>query len=159
MFKNKRSFFERLTGSVPAFNPETNPGPAERPLAVTNNHSPNREWLRENAEEGELSVDVYQTPSEIVVKAMISGVKPEDLNISIAREMVTIRGKREETEVISDGDYFQRELYWGAFSKTILLPAEVEPEEAEAIERHGLLTVRLPKIDRQKIQKLKVKSM
>ncbi|MEK7209194.1 MAG: Hsp20/alpha crystallin family protein [Patescibacteria group bacterium] len=157
MFKNKRSFFERLTGSVPAFNPEANPVSDRRPVETGTNA--NHEWLRENAEEGELSVDVYQTATEIVVKAMISGVKPEDLSISIAREMVTIRGKREETEIISDGDYFQRELYWGAFSKTILLPAEVEPEEAEAIERHGLLTIRLPKIDRQKIQKLKVKSM
>jgi len=160
MFKNKRSFFERLTGSVSAFNPEVNSSAVPTPRTISATVDPNAsDWLHDNAEEGELSVDVYQTPTEIVVKAMISGVKPEDLNISISREMVTIRGKREETEVVSGADYFQRELYWGAFSKTILLPAEVEPEEAEAIERHGLLTLHLPKIDRQRVQKLKVKSM
>jgi len=94
-----------------------------------------------------------------VVKAMISGVRPEDLNISITREMVTIKGKREETETVTGPDYFQQELYWGSFSKTILLPAEVEPEEAEAVERHGLLTIRLPKVDRQRVEKLKVRSI
>ena len=73
--------------------------------------------------------------------------------------MVTIKGKREETETISGGDYFQQELYWGSFSKTILLPSEVEPEEAEAVERHGLLTIRLPKVDRQRVERLKVRSV
>src|SRR3989344_3042450 len=157
MFKNKRSFFERLTGSVSVFNGAPDNGPAAANTETTVRGGP--DWLKDNAEEGELAVDVYQTPDAIVVKAMISGVKPEDLNISISREMVTIRGKREEMDAVSNADYFQKELYWGTFSKTILLPAEVEPEEAEAIERHGLLTLHLPKIDRQKIQKLKVKSM
>ena len=157
MFKNKRSFFERLTGSISVFN--QNPNPAAADIKTETAIHANHDWLGEGAEEGELTVDVYQTPAEIVVKAMISGVKPEDLNISISREMVTIRGKREETEIVNEADYFQKELYWGAFSKSILLAAEVEPEEAEAEERHGLLTIRLPKIDRQKVQKLKVRSI
>ncbi|MBI2097766.1 MAG: Hsp20/alpha crystallin family protein [Candidatus Vogelbacteria bacterium] len=156
MFKNKRSFFERLTGSISVFNQEPAPG-AEIKTETT--IRANHDWLKEGAEEGELAVDVHQTPTEIVVKAMIAGVKPEDLNIVISRETVTIRGKREEIEVVNEADYFQKELYWGAFAKTILLPAEVEPEEAEAVERHGLLTIRLPKIDRQRVQKLKVKSI
>ena len=94
-----------------------------------------------------------------MIKAIIGGVRPEDLNISITREMVTIKGKREETETVNGPDYFQRELYWGSFSKTILLPSEVEPEEAEAVERHGLLTIRLPKVDRGRVQKVKVRSI
>ena len=76
----------------------------------------------ENAEEGELAVDVYQTPDAIVVKAMIAGVKLDDLDVSISRDTVTLRGKRQdEREVVSD-DYFFRELYWGSFSRIILLP-------------------------------------
>ena len=158
MFNNKRSFFERITGSISSFN-----GGRENEavnLAVGKPAGPrNDNWIKEEAEEGELAVDVFQTPTEIVVKAMISGVRPEDLNISITREMVTIKGKREETETVTGPDYFQQELYWGSFSKTILLPAEVEPEEAEAVERHGLLTIRLPKVDRQRVEKLKVRSI
>jgi HSP20 family molecular chaperone IbpA len=80
-----------------------------------------------------------------VIKTIVAGVKPEDLDISISRDMVTIRGKREEVREVSDEDYFHRELYWGSFSRTILLPEEIDVEAAEASERHGLLTVRLPK--------------
>ena len=158
MFKNKRSFFERITGSISSFNGGREDEAVN--LAVGKPAGPrNDNWIKEEAEEGELAVDVFQTPTEIVVKAMISGVRPEDLNISITREMVTIKGKREETETVTGPDYFQQELYWGSFSKTILLPAEVEPEEAEAVERHGLLTIRLPKVDRQRVEKLKVRSI
>lgn len=158
MFKNKRSFFERITGSVSSLNGEAGERKSGLP-AGTSGGSPDNNWMKEEAEEGELAVDVFQTPAEIVVKAMIGGVRPEDLNITITREMVTIKGKREEAETVNGPDYFQQELYWGSFSKTILLPSEVEPEEAEAVERHGLLTIRLPKVDRGRVQKIKVRSI
>ncbi len=150
--QKKRSFFERITGSVSVHDDEE-----LTPVPVA--ASGKEHWLEDSAEEGELAVDVYQTPSEIVIKAMVSGVKPEDLNIAITRDMVTIKGKREAAREINEDNYFQRELYWGAFSRTILLPAEVEVEEAEALEKHGLLTLRLPKIDKDKTQNLKVKSL
>lgn len=114
--------------------------------------------VQEEPEEGELSVDVYQTPSHIVIKAMIAGVKPEDLDISITRDMVTIRGKRERHTEGGNGEYFFEELYWGAFSRTIVLPQEVDIEDAEAAEKHGLLIIRLPKLDKGRQAKLKVKS-
>ena len=116
--------------------------------------------LSEEEEEpaGELAVDVYQTPTHIVIKAMIAGVKPDDLDVSITRDMVTIRGKRERHTEGTAGDFFFQELYWGAFSRTIVLPQEVEIEEAEAAEKHGLLVVRLPKLDKGRQAKLKVKS-
>lgn len=151
-FPKKRSFFERLTGSFAA-------PPEEIVVGEPAANTKSRDWLEENQEEGELAVDVYQTPSEIVIKTMISGVKPEDLDITITREMVTIKGKRELGREIIAEDYFQRELYWGSFSRTILLPAEIDVEESEAVEKHGLLTLRLPKIDKKKTQNLKVKSV
>lgn len=156
MFKNKRSFFERITGSVSFDDKDFNEIPLPAETEATNKNS---DWLKENAEEGELAVDVFQTPNEIVIRAMISGVKPEDLSISISRELVTIKGRRDETERVAENDYFQKELYWGAFSRTILLPSEIETDEADATEKHGLLTLRLPKIDKQRIQKLKIKSL
>ena len=107
---------------------------------------------------GELAVDVYQTPTHIIIKAMIAGVKPEDLDVSITRDMVTIRGRRERHTESSHGDFFFQELYWGAFTRTIVLAQEVEIEDAEATEKHGLLTIKLPKLDKGRQAKLKVKS-
>lgn len=114
-------------------------------------------WMEE--EEGQLTVDVYQTPGDIIVQTMVAGVRPEDLQINIARDMITIKGKREENRTINEDNYFTKELYWGAFSRTILLPQEIETEEAEATERHGLLTIKLPKIDKDRKMNLKVKSI
>ncbi len=158
MFKNKRSFFERITGSISSMNSGGSNEELSLPLAKIGGEGDGN-WTKEDTEEGELAVDVFQTPTEIVIKAMIGGVRPEDLNISSNRDMVIIKGKREDTETATAGDYFKQELYWGSFSKTISLPAEVEPDEAEVSERHGLLTIRLPKVDRSRIQKLKVRSI
>ncbi len=72
--------------------------------------------------------------------------------------MVTIKGKREEAREVSEDDYFHRELYWGSFSRTILLPEEIDVEAAEATERHGLLMIKLPKIDKRRQTKLRVKA-
>lgn len=107
--------------------------------------------------EGQLSVDVIQTPDDIIIKTIVAGVSPEDLDVSISRDSVTIRGSREDDVMVSDNDYIHREVSWGSFSRTISLPAEVEVEEAEASERHGILTIRLPKIDKERQTKLQVK--
>lgn len=116
-------------------------------------------WIDEESEkEGELTVDVYQTPDMIVVKSMIAGVRPEDLDVTITRDVITIRGKREEEKVENDDDFFVRELYWGSFSRTIQLPEEIDVDEAEAIEKHGLLILKLPKLDRKRQSRLKVKT-
>ncbi len=154
MSKDKRSFFERLTGSINI----------EEEAEVKKSGAPavgerDNVWIEEDNEEAQLTVDVYQTPNEIIVKSIVAGVKPDDLQISITRDMVTIKGKREENRETVDDDYFHKELYWGSFSRTVMLPQEVNPEEAEAIEKHGLLIVRLPKLDKAKQTKLKVRSI
>ena len=168
MSKDKRSFFERLTGAVhidddlEPSTPVRKISPAGRASSSSRNDRAEAadkkdDWTDEEAE-GQLTVDVYQTATDIYIKTMISGVKPDDLDISITRDMVTLKGKREATRDIAEDDYFFKELYWGAFSRTILLPQEVEVEEAEATEKYGLLTIRLPKIDKGRQTKLKVKS-
>ena len=151
----KRSFFERLTGSVKMS--EEKSSEKEIPIATDTN---SEVWQTNHEEtDGELALDVYQTASEIIVQTFVAGVKPEDLEINITRDMLTLRGKRVESKTSKDDDYFSKELYWGSFSRAISLPQEIDPEEAEAIERHGLLTIRLPKIDKNKKSNLKVKSL
>lgn len=149
MQPSKKSFFERLTGTVKL----------EEEEAVEEVEEASRGLMEESEEEGQLTVDVFQTPDEIILKTMVAGVRPEDLDINITRDMVTIRGKREEVAEIHEHDYFHRELYWGSFARTVMLPEEIEVEEAEAIERHGLLTIKLPKVDKSKQNKLRVKSV
>ncbi len=107
--------------------------------------------------EGQLTIDVYQNPDEIIVESTIAGVKPEDLDIAITNEAVTIRGKREKQETIKDEDYFYQECYWGKFSRSIILPQEIDSEKATASLKNGILTIKLPKLNRQKTKKLKVK--
>ncbi len=164
MAREKKSLFGWLSGGADADysfeDLDSGAGyGAKVTLSPTRSSAP-EEAIEEEAQEGELAVDVYQTPTHIVIKAMIAGVKPEDLDVSITRDMVTIRGKRERhTEGGSpSGDFFFQELYWGSFTRTIVLPQEVEIEEAEATEKHGLLTIRLPKLDKGRQAKLKVKS-
>lgn len=115
------------------------------------------EWIDDDYEEGQLSIDVYQTPETIVVKSTIAGVRPEDIDISINNDMLTIRGKREEKETIEDKDYLYRECYWGSFSRSIILPVEVKAEEIEAILENGVLTVILPKSKATKQISVKIK--
>src|SRR3989344_5965428 len=153
MAQNKKSFFERLTGTINMADVGNGNETEERVPTKSEKAS----WLDEDNGVGQLGVDVYQTPENIFIKAMVAGVKPEDLDVSITRDMVTIKGKREEARTVSEDDYFVKELYWGEFSRTILLPAEVEAENAEAFEKHGLLIIRLPKINKDKQTKLRVK--
>lgn len=106
---------------------------------------------------GELAVDVYSVTGAIIVKCMTAGVRKGDLDVSITRESITIRGHRDDDMAVMDDRYYHRELYWGPFSRTIILPEEIDVEEAEATEEHGLLTIVLPLIDKNKEAKLKVK--
>ncbi len=118
-----------------------------------------RDWIEEENEEGQLMIDVYQTSDEVVVQSMVAGVDHNDLHVSINREMVTISGRRQHPRGIKEDDYFYKELYWGPFSRTILLPQEIDPEAAEAVEKNGLLTLNLPKIDKNKQKEVKIKSI
>lgn len=150
--KNKRSFFERLTGAVRLEDEEGLPDELSK-AAV----SEKQNLFEESDEEAQLSIDVYQTPSEIVIKTMVAGVRPEDLDVSITRDSVTIHGERSEDRTVSGDDYLHRELFWGAFSRTIQLPEEIDVDEAEALEKYGMLILRLPKLDKNKETKLRVK--
>lgn len=156
----KRSFFERLSGSAhdeyDSFEDETpealpTKSRAERGAsALTDDAGP--------VSEGQLPIDVYQTPSEIIVHAFVAGVRPDELSVSIRRDMVEIEGSRMERSQISEPDYFSRELFWGSFSRSILLPQEVDVEASTAAAKDGLLTITMPKLDKARQTKLRVKA-
>jgi len=146
----KKSFFEKLTGIIRVDD--------DKQELESESDVENELQDAESEEEGQLAVDMYQTPSEIIIKTMIAGVKQEDLDISITRDMVVIKGHREESNDTAGNDYFHKELYWGSFSRTIILPQEIDVDESEAINKNGLLVIRMPKIDKHRQAKLKIKS-
>lgn len=173
MRKERKSFFEKLTGAINVdeeeydldedFDDNYARRPKERRVLHERQAAPQsfqeeaRPFIRDEFFEGQLAVDVIQTPDDVLIKTIVAGVSPEDLDVSISRDSVTIRGTREENLAAHDNDYIHREISWGAFSRTVSLPAEIETEEAEAIERHGILTIRLPKINRERQTKLEVR--
>jgi len=112
------------------------------------------DWL---GSEGELTVDVYQTDKEIVIQSAVAGVEPEDLDISIEKDMVIIKGKREKQFEEKEKNYFYQECYWGQFSRKIILPAEVNSSKISASMKNGILCIRIPKIERKKKTKISVK--
>lgn len=160
----KPSFLERLTGAGGSDEFDEvldNNQPEEMADTEDEEYDEESEWPgQENEPEeiGELPVDMYQTGDSIVIRALVAGVSPDDLDIAITRDMVTIKGMREEIQEAPDDDYYHRELYWGGFSRTILLPEEVLIDEADAKEKHGLLEIILPKVDKDRTTKLKVKA-
>ena len=106
--------------------------------------------------DGQLGVDVYETSNAIIIKAMVAGVKKNDLEISISRESVTLRGERYDTNAPDDATYIYQELYWGSFARTVELPDEVDIDHAEATEKNGLLVITLPKGDKKRTTKLEI---
>ena len=164
----KPSFLERLTGSVnmdeyDEILDEDHEFGEDDEVAVKHFEDNESEWNgqegpSEEVQEGELPVDMFHTSDAIIIRALVAGVSPDDLDIAITRDMVTIKGLRKEVQEAADDDYYHRELFWGSFSRTLLLPEEVLIDEAEAQEKHGLLEIRLPKVDKDRSTSLKVKS-
>ena len=117
----------------------------------------NEEWL--NDFEGQLNIDMYQTKDNVIIKSTIAGVRPEDIDITVANDMVTVKGARKKDEVISQDDYFYQECYWGNFSRSVIIPVDIDSESIEADLKDGILTVVIPKAAKAKTKKVKVKGL
>jgi HSP20 family protein len=162
----KPSFLERLTGAAPGEdydrilddNRHFGDDEAEEEQTDEDDNWQGEPGATRGPQEGELPVDMYQTNDTIVIRALVAGVSPTDLDISITRDMVTIRGVREEFQETHEDNYQNRELFWGSFSRSILLPEEIVIDEAEAQEKHGMLEIRLPKLDKQRSTQLRVRT-
>jgi HSP20 family protein len=107
--------------------------------------------LEEELEEGQLSIDVFQDKNNIIIKSTIAGVEPEDIDISFENDMITIRGKRSKDKTVREEDYFYQECYWGGFSRSIILPVEIQSDKINASIRNGVLTIKLPKAKKKDI--------
>ncbi len=172
MTREKKSFFEKLTGtrtldgmdagsSMPIYTEEDE-------TAMHMSHAPAQdeataqEWstsevAQNNDAEGQLTIDVYQTDGDIVIKSTIAGVKPEDLDVAINNDMVTIKGDRKQEDTVEGENYYYQECYWGSFSRSVVLPVDVVVEKAEASLKNGILTIRLPKAQTNKTKKIQVR--
>lgn len=165
----KPSFFERMYGGAAnstafdSFDEELTAvtTPVHKELRGRGSAPANRPGPLDDtspSSEGQLPVDVHQTSSDIIVRAFVAGVRPDELNISISRDMVEIEGSRMEREQVAGSDFFTRELFWGSFSRAIMLPQEVDVEASSATAKDGLLTIILPKLDKARQTKLRVKA-
>ncbi len=111
------------------------------------------------SEEGQLTVDVYETPKAIVVKSVVAGVSTNDLKITITPEYISVSGERRHEETIDKDAYFYQECFWGSFSRSISLPTEIDPEEAKASISKGVLTIVLPKLERKGEKTLEIEEI
>ena len=102
-----------------------------------------KNWITEP--DGQLSLDVYQTENEIIIKSTIAGATAQDLEISLANDMLTIKGVRSKDAEVDPKDYYYQECYWGPFSRSIILPANIDASQIKASIKNGILTVVLPK--------------
>jgi HSP20 family protein len=165
--KTKKSFLERITGStrvesssnldqqMPIY-AEEETEMIMRPETRSNVFAQEEENFSSDAE-GQLTIDVYQTEESVVIKSTIAGVKPEDLDVSINNDMVTIKGERKNEEQVQGENYYYQECYWGYFSRSVVLPVDIIADKSEASLKNGILTIRLPKADTTKIKKIQVR--
>jgi len=120
-------------------------------------HSVGDEDIVVQEAEGQLAIDVYQTPDMIIVESTIAGVKGGDIDVDVTSERVTIRGERGREVTVADGDYFYQECFWGKFSRSVILPQEIDPDKAHSTIKNGVLTVSLPKLHRDRARKVEVR--
>jgi len=104
------------------------------------------------------AVDIYQTKDDVVVKAAIPGIKPEDIDIAVTGEILTIKGELKEEEKIEEGSYLRQERHYGQFCREFTLPTQVNADKAKAEFEHGVLTLRLPKAEAVKPKSIQVKA-
>lgn len=181
MTKQKKSFMEKLIGSKKedestSINLNTEPQtmsissedetenisvPQSSSNERLNNSSDNNEWSASNDNEetgeGQLTIDVYQTDDDIIIKSTIAGVNPEDLDVAINNDMLTIKGERKFEDEVNEENFYYQECYWGTFSRSVVLPVDVIAEKIEASLKNGILTIKLPKADTNKTKKIKVR--
>ena len=173
--KVKRSFFEKLTGArkideneeferETVIRPSSNIYTEDTETEMIVNSAPRRNMREEAGNssiqedgEGQLTIDVYQTDNDIVIKSTIAGVKPEDLDVSINNDMITIHGERRRDEEVMEENYYYQECYWGGFSRSVILPVDVLPDKIEASMKNGILTIRMPKADNTRSKKIQVR--
>jgi HSP20 family protein len=118
---------------------------------------PRAGWLASGSTDA-LAVDIYETDDAVVVKSAIPGVKPEDIDISITNDLLSIKGETKIEEEIKEGNYIRRERRYGSFQRSLAIPKPVVADKAEAEFENGVLTLTLPKAEEVKPKAITVKA-
>jgi len=162
---NNKEFFEKLAG-VQAENEEFEAELARATKSTTKKADDSEGELQTNKNdpdfefddaEGHLTIDVYQNADNIVIESVIAGIDIDDIDVAITAESVSIKGRREKKEKVKKDDYLYQECFWGKFSRSVILPQEIDPDKAQATLKNGVLKIVLPKIHRTQGKKIKVK--
>ena len=106
-----------------------------------------------------MTIDIYQTENDIIIKSTIAGVKSEDMDIEITNDRINIKGTRKKDNSITQENYYYQELYWGPFSRSVILPLDVDADKSKASIKNGILTIKLPKLEKSKTKTIKVKEI
>ena len=106
--------------------------------------------------EGELAIDVYSTEKDVVIQSVIAGVRPEEIDITVENDVVTIKGNRRNPNETEEKHYLHEECYWGPFSRQVFLPEDIDVKNVAAIMKDGVLTLRLPKLHLEKTKQVKI---
>jgi len=123
---------------------------------INNNSDKNKPAWPASSEEGELAIDLYETQDSLILQAVIGGMKANDLDISITNDMIAIRGERKREESGKIDEFYYEECFWGVFSRSIILPQEINADKAKATIKNGLLTIILPKLEKTKKKVLEI---
>lgn len=152
MAKEKQTFFEKISGGKkPSLKAEN---------ADANDPSLKSEENSKEVQEGQLAVDVYETELAVVVESIIGGVNPDDINVAVANNILTIKGVREkDLETAEPVNYLVAECFWGAFSRSIILPCEADVDNIKASIKKGVLKITLPKLVGSKTKKIKIEEV
>ena len=113
--------------------------------------------IDEGKPEGQLLVDIYQTPISFIIESHLAGIEPESLDVAIAPENISIRGRRRKKEKIEENEYLLKECFWGRFARSIILPQQIDPDKSHASLKNGVLKIVLLKLSKQKHKKLEIK--
>jgi HSP20 family protein len=118
------------------------------PSLQQNTTSPESDLFEWNiAPEGELLIDMYERSDAIIIRSIVAGIDPDQLDISVHNDMLTIRGVRKEHEEAYDDQYYVKECYWGSFQRTVVIPVPVHTDKIRAFFKHGIVVIELPKIE------------
>lgn len=119
------------------------------------------QWLEHDVTyDGQLAVDVFETDDAIVLVTAVAGVRQDDIDIALNGDMITIKGRREHHhQNIQSDQYLVQECYWGGFSRSIILPVDIQHEQVQAVLENGVLTITLPKSSRSRNTKIEVKEI
>lgn len=168
---NNRDFFEKLAG-IGSEEETNNPEEIEAQLTrasksttkekIEDNFLVDKDPIIDDAmdfedAEGHLMIDVYQTPDSIVIDSAIAGITADELDIAITPESVTIKGERKRKEKVKKDDYLYQECFWGKFTRSIILPQEIDPDKSQAALKDGVLKITLPKVSKTKSKRVRVK--